>query len=45
MRDLGRLRLYAVVWICMVLFVSAPSPAEAQREYQPLFDKFNFKAE
>ena len=33
----------AVMLGCLVLASSAP--AEAQRAYQPLFDKFNFKAE
>ena len=45
MRDLGRLRVPAILSICIVLFVMAPSPAEAQREWQPLFDKFSFKGE
>jgi hypothetical protein len=32
-----------IVFIALVLAVAAP--AEAQREWQPLFDKFNFKGE
>jgi hypothetical protein len=35
--------IIGVVW-CVLVF-SAAGPAEAQREFEPLFDKFNFKAE
>ena len=35
--------VYGVVFVAMA-FVSA-SPADAQREIEPLFDKFNFKLE
>lgn len=45
MSHFGRPRsLFLGIVICaLVLAVSAP--AEAQRQYEPLFDKFNFKAE
>lgn len=45
MRDFGRLQLPALLMLCVVILMSAPKPAEAQREWQPLFDKFSFKGE
>ena len=41
---LGR-RLFAMVIVAGVLAVMSAVPAEAQREFEPLFDKFNFKLE
>ena len=35
--------LFVVMFGCLVL--AAAAPAEAQREFEPLFDKFNFKVE
>jgi len=35
--------ILGIVFVVVVLAISAP--AEAQRSYEPLFDKFNFKAE
>jgi hypothetical protein len=31
--------------LCVALLMASAGPAEAQREYEPLFDKFNFKLE
>ena len=31
--------------VCVVLLLTVASPAEAQRQFEPLFDRFNFKLE
>ena len=45
MRDLGRVRLFGLMLVCTVVLSSVPNPAEAQRDFEPLFDKFNFRLE
>jgi hypothetical protein len=45
MTSISRPRLHFLVIVFVALAFSASAPAEAQREYEPLFDKFNFKAE
>ncbi len=45
MRDFNRLRSFILGFVCVALVLAVSAPAEAQREYEPLFDKFNFKAE
>ncbi len=45
MRDLGGLRLFGVMLMCAVVLLSVPNPAEAQRDFEPLFDKFNLRLE
>ena len=38
-------RFYGIAVAFALLALAAAPPAEAQREYEPLFDKFNFKLE
>ena len=45
MCDFNRLRLCILGFVFFALIVVASAPAEAQRSYEPLFDKFSFKAE
>jgi len=45
MCDSSRLRVAVLLTVCAVVLVSVAKPAEAQRVYEPLFDKFNFKGE
>ncbi|MEX1309515.1 MAG: hypothetical protein AB1Z65_03765 [Candidatus Sulfomarinibacteraceae bacterium] len=45
MRDFGRPRLWVLGLAFVSLCLAVSTPAEAQREYEPLFDKFNFKGE
>ena len=45
MSDFSRPRSYLLGLVIFALVLAASPPAEAQRSYQPLFDKFNFKAE
>ena len=37
--------LFIIGAICAALVFTTAGPAEAQRDYEPLFDKFNFKLE
>ena len=45
MCDFNRLRLCILGFVFFALIVVASAPAVAQRSYEPLFDKFSFKAE
>ena len=45
MRDFNRPRLCVLGFVFVALILVASAPAEAQRSYEPLFDKFSFKAE
>ncbi len=45
MFDFSRPRSYILGFVCMALVLAVSAPAEAQRAYEPLFDKFSFKAE
>ena len=45
MCSLNRPRSCILGFVFIALVVAVSAPAEAQRSYQPLFDKFNFKAE
>ena len=45
MSDLRRPRLFVLGIVICALVLAVSAPAEAQRSYEPLFDKFNFKAE
>ncbi|MGD8440431.1 MAG: hypothetical protein PVG53_07830 [Holophagae bacterium] len=45
MRDLYKQRLASFTLVCAVVSALAPNPAEAQRVYEPLFDRFNVRAE
>jgi len=45
MCDFNRPRLYVLGLIFVGLMLTVAAPAEAQRSFEPLFDKFNFKAE
>ncbi len=41
----SRPRSFILGFVCVALVLAVSAPAEAQRAYEPLFDKFNFKAE
>jgi len=45
MCSFNRPRSYILGFVIAALVVAVSAPAEAQRSYEPLFDKFNFKAE
>ena len=45
MFDFNRPRLYIFGFIFVGLMLTMTAPAQAQRAYEPLFDKFSFKAE
>lgn len=45
MRNLVKLRRGAFTIVALTLLLAVCAPAEAQREFEPLFDKFNFKGE
>ena len=45
MCDFNRPRSYVLGLIFAALMLTMTAPVEAQRSYEPLFDKFNFKAE
>jgi hypothetical protein len=45
MSDFDRPRSYLLGFVVFALVLAASPPAEAQRSYEPLFDKFSFKAE
>ena len=45
MRSFNRPRSYVLGFVFVALVFAVSAPAEAQRSYEPLFDKFNFKAE
>lgn len=40
-----RPRSIVLGFVCVALVTAVSAPAEAQRSYEPLFDKFNFKGE
>jgi hypothetical protein len=41
----SRPRLFVLGFVCVALVLAVSAPAEAQRAYEPLFDKFSFKGE
>jgi len=41
----NRMRTFVIALVGVVLMLSAPEPAEAQRDFEPLFDKFAVTAE
>ncbi len=41
----SRPRSFILGFVCVALVLAVSAPAEAQREYEPLFDKFSFKGE
>jgi hypothetical protein len=45
MKNTGRARTHVLALVFVALAVAFAAPARAQREYEPLFDKFNFKGE
>ena len=45
MCSFSRPRSYILGFVLVVLVVAVSAPAEAQRSYEPLFDKFSFKGE
>ena len=45
MYSFSRPRLYVLGFVFVALILAISAPVEAQRSYEPLFDKFNFKGE
>ena len=45
MSDSSRLRSYVLGVVVIALMLTAAAPVQAQRSFEPLFDKFNFKGE
>lgn len=45
MSDFSRLRVYFFGLVLVALLMGVSAPAEAQRDYEPLFDRFNLRLE